>query len=71
MSNLCCMLRDMIKDEEKAPKEYEKLRAKMISLKRRTDKDNILVIQTISTLEDEVEVLKWVLKEPSDHVGVY
>ena len=29
MSNLCNMLRDMIKDEEKSPKEYDKIRAKI------------------------------------------
>lgn len=30
MSNICNLLRDMIKDEEKAPSEYEKIKVKMI-----------------------------------------
>ena len=43
------------------------------TLRERIYKDHtnvdVTVIQTISTLEDEVEVLKWVLNEPSDHIG--
>ncbi len=30
MSKVCVMMREMIKDEKKAPAEYEKLKAKML-----------------------------------------
>ncbi len=54
---------EMVRDHKKYIEDIIK------SLEKRIDKDNILVKQTISTLQDEAEVLKWVIKEPSDHVG--
>ena len=43
MSNLCNILRNLIEDEKKAPKEYKKLRAKMIG----HPKDKALIDETV------------------------
>ncbi len=60
MSTLCNILRDIIKDEEEAPKEYKKLRSKMIG----HPKHKALIDETIS---DETKHYKNMIKIAEDH----
>jgi rubrerythrin len=60
MSALCNMLRDIIKDEHNAPKEYKKLRAKMIG-----HPDHKQLID--ETIEDETKHHKNMIKISEEH----